>query len=373
MSNNVIEINLETFKNNLNAIRTHIEASNPAINFCLPVKADAYGHGIVAISKAAEKFVDYFGVACLEEGQILRQNNINKPILVFGAFSDEDIAGLVNNNLEITISSKQKADHLAKFCQTNNLSCKVHIKVDTGMGRVGVRVESAKALIDYVCKNPTLQLVGLYSHLASSDECDASFTEFQISEFKKVVAYTKKVDPNITCHIANSGAICNYPDSYFDMVRPGILSYGYFPSDKITYGFLSNIKPCYTLKSKIVFFKTMEKNQSISYNRTYFTKNFTRVVTLPIGYGDGYRRILSNTGNVIIRGKKHTISGTICMDMLMIDIGTHGEAYVGDEVILIGNHNDEAITIEDLANKCQTNVYEILCGFTSRVPRHYVS
>lgn len=368
MSNSLIEINLNTFKENLKAIRAHI---GNTIKFCLPVKADAYGHGIIPIAKEAENLIDYFGVACLEEGQILRQNNINKPILVFGAFSDEDIAGLVNNHLEITISSKQKADQLAKFCQTNNLSCKVHIKVDTGMGRVGVRTNSAKALIDYVCKNPTLQLVGLYSHLASSDENDISFTEFQISEFKKVVAYTKNIDPNIMCHIANSGAVCHYQDSYFDMIRPGILSYGYFPRNKITSGSLGAIKPCYTLKSRVVFFKTMEKNKSISYNRTYFTKSFTRVVTLPIGYGDGYRRILSNTGNVIIRGKKYTISGTICMDMLMVDIGNHGESYVGDEVILIGSQNNEIITIEDLAIKCHTNIYEILCGFTSRIPKLY--
>lgn len=368
MSNNIIEINLSTFKENLKAIRAHVGNN---IKFCLPVKADAYGHGIISIATAALDLVDCFGVACLEEGQALRQNNINKSILVFGAFSNEDIAGLVKNNLEITISSKQKAESLIKFCQTNNLTCKVHIKVDTGMGRVGVRVESAKTLINYVYHETTLQLVGLYSHLASSDENDTSFTEFQLDEFKKIATYAKNIDSNIMCHIANSGAVCHYPDSYFDMIRPGILSYGYFPRDKITAGDLSAIKPCYTLKSKVVFFKTMEKNKSISYNRTYFTKDFTRVVTLPIGYGDGYRRILSNTGNVIIRGKKYTISGTICMDMLMVDIGTYGEAYVGDDVILIGSQNNEVITLKDLAIKCQTNVYEILCGFTSRVPRHY--
>lgn len=372
MSNNLIEINIGNFKDNLKAIRAHIDASNQSIKFCLPVKADAYGHGIIPIAKAAEEFVDYFGVACLEEGQLLRQNNINKPILVFGAFSDEDIAGLVNNTLEITILSKQKAEKLVKFCQINNLKCKVHIKIDTGMGRVGVRVESSRDLIDYVIHEQTLQLVGLYSHLASSDEDDVGFTEFQINQFKKIVAYAKNIKPNITCHIANSGAVCDYPESYFDMIRPGILSYGYFPRNKIMSGALSNIKPFYTLKSKVVFFKTMERNKSISYNRTYFTQNFTRVVTLPIGYGDGYRRILSNTGNVIIHSKKYTISGTICMDMLMVDIGPQGEAYVGDEVILIGTQGNEIITIEDLAAKCHTNVYEILCGFTSRVPKKYI-
>lgn len=371
MSNSIIEIDTQRFTDNLQAIRLQINFNSNGAKFCLPVKADAYGHGLIKIATIAEPFVDYYGVACLEEGIFIRNAHITKPILVFGAFSDEDIPGLVKNNLEITVSSPLKADHLAKFCEHNNLTCKVHIKIDTGMGRVGVRVDSAKSLIDFVVKTPRLKLTGLYSHLACSDEDEREFTNYQIAEFKKIVSYVRAIDPNIICHIANSGAVCDYPNAYFDMVRPGILSYGYFPKEKITTGLLSKIKPCYTLKSKVVFFKTMKENQSISYNRTYFTSNFTRVITVPIGYGDGYRRILSNTGNAIIRGKKHTISGTICMDMLMIDIGDNGVAYINDEVILIGTQGDETILIEEVAKKCSTNVYEILCGFTSRVPRIY--
>lgn len=373
MSSNIIEIDINIFKNNLQAIRAHINLISPKTKFCLPVKADAYGHGLVKMALLAEPFVDYYGVATLDEGIVLRNSGIIKPILVFGAFSDADIPGLVRNNLEITVSSTFKAENLAKFCNEYNLTCDVHIKVDTGMGRVGVRVDNANRLIDLVNNNPALTLVGVYSHLACSDENDSKFTLHQLSEFAPVVTYAKSIKPSILCHIANSGAVCYYPNSYLDMIRPGILSYGYFPKEKITTGKLSQIKPCYTLKSQVVYFKTMEKNLGISYNRTYITPTFTRIVTLPIGYGDGYKRALSNIGNVIIRGEKYTISGTICMDMLMIDIGPDGEAYVGDEVILIGHQGKENIDLEEVAKKCTTNVYEILCGFTSRVQRHYNS
>ena len=372
MSNNVIEIATNTFKNNLNAIRAHINLISPKTKFCLPVKAEAYGHGLVKMSLIAEPFVDYYGVSALAEGVALRHAKITKPILVFGAFCNENIPGLVKNNLDITVSSRLKAENIAHFCQENKLTCNVHIKIDTGMGRVGVRVDSAKALIDFVHETKELILTGLYSHFACSDEEDTTFTQEQITEFNKIFSYAKSINPTIICHIANSAAVCHYPESYFDMVRPGILSYGYFPKDKITTGVLNTINPCYSLKSKVVFFKTLEKGKSISYNRTYTTPCFTRVVTIPIGYGDGYRRILSNIGNVIINGHKYTISGTICMDMLMVDIGPTGEAYVGDEVVLIGSQGNEATPLEDLALKCQTNVYEVLCGFTSRVPRIYI-
>lgn len=372
MSNTVIEINIAQFVQNLKAINQHIHSSHNKVKFCLPIKADAYGHGLVAMAVLAQPYIDYFGVACLEEGAQLRESGITKPILVFGAFSDDDIPGLVKHKLEITVSSKTKADLVASFCRETGQTCKVHIKVDTGMGRIGVRLENAADLINVVINKSELELVGVYSHLASSDELDRTFTIDQINKFTGLVKYVKAINPQIICHIASSGAVCYYLDSYFDMVRPGILSYGYFPLNKIDVGPLSVIKPCYSLKSKVVFFKTVDKNQSISYNRLYTTKEFTRVVTIPVGYGDGYRRILSNTGNVLIRGHKYTISGTICMDMFMVDIGSTGEAFVGDKVVLIGAQDNEEILINDLANKCQTNIYEILCGFTKRVPRTYI-
>lgn len=372
MSNSVIEINTRIFLNNLQVIRSHIDLINPDTKFCLPVKADAYGHGIIKIAMLAEPLVDYFGVSCLDEGMVLREHGITKPILVFGAFCNEDISGLVKNDLDITVSSLLKAQELAEFCAKNETNCKVHLKIDTGMGRVGVRPENAQNLIDFVLEIRDLQLIGVYSHLACSDEEDREFTNQQIAEFMAIVTYVKAINPNIICHIANSGAVCDYEETFLDMVRPGILSYGYFPRENNLQGLLGAIKPCYTLRSKIVYFKTMQNGQSISYNRSYFTHSFTRVVTIAIGYGDGYKRCLSNIGSVIIRGKKYTISGTICMDMLIVDIGADGEGYVGDSVTLIGEEGNHMIRIEELAVKCGTNVYEILCSFTNRVPRIYI-
>jgi alanine racemase len=391
MHYSIIEIDSKQFVQNLNAIRMHtnqavsVAVSNNAtssitgtpkrsVKICLPVKANAYGHGLVGMAHLAKDHVDYLAVACLDEGVILRQSGINIPILVFGAFSEQQIEGLIKYNLEITISSLLKAKLINEYCHKHNLTCKVQIKVDTGMNRVGVRVENALNLIQYVLSHKAhLQLTGVYSHLANSDEVDSAITYDQIEEFTKLVHAVKQIDPQITCHIANSGAVCYYPEAYFDMVRPGILSYGYFPGPVIDQFPLNQIRPCFKLKSQVSYFKVVAAGQGISYDHRYITKAKTRVVTVPVGYGDGYRRALSNYGEVLIRGKRYTISGNICMDMFMVDIGPRGESYVGDEVVLIGQQGEEEITLETVAYKCNTIVYEILCGFNNRIPRIYLS
>lgn len=387
----VIEINSQQFINNLQAIRAHINTRNrinddkdniqafaihmSKTKICLPVKANAYGHGLVGIAKLAQPYVDYLAVSCLDEGITLRQHGIDKPILVFGAFNKGEIAGLIANNLEITVSSQYKAEQLASHCQATNQVCKVHLKIDTGMNRVGVKVTSARGLFECVQLYPQLQLTGVYSHLASSDSDDPTFTLEQIASFKSIVDYAKSINPDIICHLANSGGVCYYPGAYFDMVRPGILSYGYFSGRKIhtiTASPLNQIKPCFSLKSRIIYTKMVDKYKGISYNHTYTTKQYTRVVTVPIGYGDGYRRILSNMGEVLIQGKKYTVAGSICMDMLLVDIGPNGQGRVEDEVVLIGCQGNEEITLASVADKCNTIIYEVLCGFNDRIPRIYI-
>ncbi|MFN8769607.1 MAG: alanine racemase [Neisseriaceae bacterium] len=367
-----IEIKKNTFINNICVTRNWISKFKPEVKYCLPVKANAYGHGLIEIARLAQNYVDYFGVACLDEGAKLRTSGIDKPILVFGAFSELQVGGLIQYNLEITISSLYKAKLVSEFCEVRGLIAKVHIKIDTGMNRVGVRVESAKELIDFVCENKCFELVGIYSHLACGDLIDDEYTLMQIDLFSLCCNYARKQAPNIICHLSNSAGVINYPGSLFDMVRPGIMSYGYSPSDGAFPAELSGIKPCLSLISEITYFKVVKENQGISYNHKYITKGTTRVVTIPIGYGDGYKRALSNIGEVIIRGKKYTISGNICMDMLMVDIGIDSVAYVGDEVILIGTQGDEEILLQDVANKCNTISYEILCGFNDRILRVFV-
>ena len=374
MDLNVIEVNSSQLITNLQSIRTWVNAThNKPVKLCFPVKANAYGHGLVDIAKIAEPYVDYLGVADKSEAQILRENNINCPVLLFGAFDYENVAWVIQHKVEFTIASFEKAKKVQNICAQLGAKCKVHIKIDTGMNRIGVNVNNAWELIEFVHNAPEFELVGVYSHLACSEEEDPSTTLAQIDSFSKLVTKIKVlINPNIICHLANSGGVCYYPQSYFDMVRPGILGYGYFPRNKLDNYQLNQIKPCFTLKSHVIYFKGVDKNQGISYNHTYITPNRTHIATIPIGYGDGYRRMLSNCGEVLIHGHKYKIVGNICMDMLMVDIGAHGKSVVGDEVILIGKQGDEAITLENVALKCNTITYEILCAFTARIPRIYL-
>jgi alanine racemase len=368
MHDTYIEINQSKLIHNILSIRNFISQYNQNLKICVPVKANAYGHDIKLVTKILEPYADYFAVALISEAKLLRDIGIKTPILVFGAYSDIQIQELVNNNdIEITISSMHKARLIHDYCKLHNKLVKVHIKIDTGMLRIGVKPSSAKELIDYIFYQcPQIHLIGVYSHLANSENKDDDFTYEQIRKYTKIAKYVKSLDAGIICHLANSGGVLNYPSSYFDMVRPGILTYGYFPSTISDYPI--SIYPILSLKSRISYFKVVEKGSGVSYNHTYFTTQDTRIVTIPIGYGDGYRRCLSNIGSVIIRHKLYKISGNICMDMLMVDIGDN-EAYVGDEVILIGSDGIYHITVEDLARICNTIVYEILCGFNMRIPR----
>lgn len=362
----IIKINSHQFVKNLIAIRAQIGKNS---KLCLPVKANGYGHGLVEIATSAENYVDYFAVSCLEEGKELIHNAICKPILVFGTFENEQIPELVANNLEVTIASLEKAEELSKFCTQLNTNCKVHIGVDTGMNRIGVGMANATALIDYVLAQPKIELIGVYSHFAASDGLDPFLTKQQIELFSKIADYIKSRKPEVICHLANSGGVAYHPESYFDMVRPGLMSYGYFPAQAIESGPLSMIAPCFSLVTRVSYFKTVPKGQGISYSHRYHTEGITNIVTLPIGYGDGYRRGLSNLGQVLIHGKKYPIVGSVCMDMMMVDLGEDGQAEVGDEVVLIGHQGDQEILLNELADKLNTINYEILVGFNDRIPR----
>ena len=363
-----IIIDSKVFKNNLLSIRLYI---GEKIKICLPVKANAYGHGIEGISKLAEPFVDYLAVSCLNEGVSLRNIGIKKPILVLGAIDEEQIPGLIKNDLETTISSLYKAKLVSDFCRKIGRTCKIHTKIDTGMNRIGIKAKNAPYLIDFVLAEKSLDLIGIYSHLAESGNTDKSFTVSQIESFHQIADYAKSRKNDIICHLANSEGLCYFPESYFDMIRPGILSYGYFTGEKITTDPLSQIKPCFTLKTKVTYFKAIEKGESVSYDRKYKANELVRIATLPIGYGDGYRRTMSNKGSVLVRNNKYPIAGTVCMDMTMIDIGSKGTAYVGDEAVLIGKQGNKEISLGDIASICDTNYYEVLCNFNERIPRIY--
>lgn len=360
-----IEIDLSQFKKNIRILKHYLGKTK----LCLPIKANAYGHGLCPIAKAAqEERVDYLAVAHLKEAIALRKEAISLPILVLGAIHEDQIADLLEWNVEISLSSKFKAELVAQKCREMGKKCRVHVEIDTGMQRTGVRPETAFSLLSYLKNIPHFEIAGIYSHLAKGEIPEDPTTLKQIETFRHLADSLMMQENSPLFHLANSQGVALFPSSYFNMVRPSLLTFGYLPSH--TPQQLLSISPFFSLKSKISYFKVVEKGEGISYGHSYITSQRTRIVTIPIGYGDGYRRALSNKGSVLIRGKKFPIVGTICMDQLMVDIG-NSEAYVGDEVVLIGKQDKEEISLTEIAKLCDTIPYEVLCFFNERIPRVY--
>ncbi len=360
-----VEIDINRLQLNISIVRNFIGKSL----YCLPVKANAYGHGLEKIAKASlEAGVDFLAVACLQEGVLLRKAGIESPIIVFGAFHENQIEDLIRYDLQFSISSQLKARWVKEVCEKIGKTCQVHIEVDTGIQRTGVRPATALFLLEYIYSSPVFEPVGIYSHFATGDGPGHPFVYHQIELFNELKRHPDLVDKKLIWHLANSGGTAYYPESHFDMVRPSLLTFGYL-MDELPSA-LSGIAPCFSLKSHVSYFKVVEKGKGISYDHTYTTEKESRIVTVPVGYGDGYPRALSNKAEVLIRGKRYKIAGTICMDQFMVDIG-NDEVFVGDEVVLIGTQGEEQITAKHLATLCDTNPREILCLLNNRLPRKF--
>lgn len=360
-----IEIDLGQFKRNLLLLKNIISP----VRLCLPVKANAYGHGLASMALAAEEAgVDYLAVAHLSEAIKLRQALIKIPILVLGAIHEEQIPDLLAYDLEFTLSSSFKASLVAKKCHALKKRCRVHIEVDTGMRRTGMLPKTALELFSSLKDNPYFDIVGIYSHLATGTHAQDPIALSQINSFKELINLLPASKTLIT-HLANSSGTLFFPSAYFDMVRPALIAFGYIP-DSVDKQF-EKLAPCFSLKAKVSYFKVVEKGQGISYGHSYTTQQKSRIVTIPVGYGDGFRRDLSNRGSVLIRGQRFPIVGTICMDQFMVDVGDNS-IYVGDEAVLIGKQGDQEITIKEIAALCNTIPYEILCLFNDRMPRVYI-
>jgi alanine racemase len=361
-----IEINLAQFKKNIAIVR---KALTRGARLCLPVKANAYGHGLVPMAKAAEEaLVDYLAVAHLQEAVVLRHTGIKTKILVLGAIHEEQIEDLLTYELDFSVSSAFKAQLVAEKCQSLKKRGRVHLEIDTGMRRTGMRAETALSLFTSLIKNPYFDIVGIYSHLATGSDSLDMVALAQIDAFKKLMQNAIFKGHNLIFHMGNSLGLVHFPHAQFDMVRPALLCFGYL-SDHAPSSF-AGIAPCLSLKAKIAYFKLVEEGEGVSYGHTYRAKKQSRIITIPVGYGDGYRRALSNRGAVLIGGKRFPIVGTICMDQFMVDIGEYS-AYVGDEVVLIGRQGEEEISVNELARLCDTIPYEILCLFNERIPRVY--
>ena len=366
------EISLKRLTNNFEIVRSLVGSS---VKVMAMVKANAYGHGIKQVSEEMLKAgAHYLGVAYLEEAVYLRRCGIEAPILVCGAINTDQIEGFLINNIEITSSSIDKSTAISAAAKKLGKTASVHLKIDTGMERIGVHWYNAEKFIQYTLDLPNVSVKGVFSHLAKA-ESDQSFTDQQIARFEKVANFMarKNVLPELM-HMANSAAIIGSPGSHFTMVRPGIMLYGYNPFGYDPYRDFNGrrLLPAMSFKTKVSYFKVTQSDTGISYNHTYVTKNQSRIVTLPVGYGDGYNRLLSNKGEVVIRGRSYPVIGTVCMDQVMVDIGKDGTAYNGDDVLLFGHMNGQTIPLETLCGKIGTITYEFLCNIGSRVPRIYV-
>ncbi|HEY2810849.1 MAG TPA: alanine racemase [Rhabdochlamydiaceae bacterium] len=362
-----IEIDVRQLKKNIALVKSHIGKSL----YCLPVKANAYGHGLCPIGKITEEAgIDYLAVAHLQEAVRLRQAQVRIPILVLGAIHEDQIPDLIDWNLEFTISSRFKAECVAKECKKLNKKCRIHLEVDTGMQRTGMRAATARELFNYLKTVESFDIVGVYSHLATAEHSLDAFAQKQVEEFYTLMQQPPFHQQSLIRHLANSGGTLFFPQAHLDMVRPSLVTFGYLPKEHPPSW--AEIAPCFSLKAKISYFKVVSSGSGISYGHSHITPKQTRIVTIPVGYGDGYRRCLSNRGSVLIRGRRFPIVGTICMDQFMVDIGDQ-EVYVGEEAVLIGKQNDVSISLMEMAELCGTIPYEILCLFNERIPRVYIN
>jgi alanine racemase len=361
------EIDLGAVRYNLGAVRTMLDSD---VKVMAVVKANAYGHGIERVGRELiAGGVDYLGVATVDEALILRGMDAEIPILVLGSVLTEEARAAVDNNITLTLCNRALLNTLSNIVVNSDLIPKVHIKVDTGMGRLGVWHEEALEFITEVKARGNMEIEGVYTHFSSAGR-DKTATRTQIRDFEKVIndMESRGIDVRYR-HASNSIAVVDWKSAHLNLVRPGILFYGVYPKR----GFSRDLelKPVMSLKTRIVHLKDTPAGRSISYGRTYITQKDTRIATIPIGYADGYGRILSNKARALVRGRFVRVAGIVTMDQTLLDVGHVKGVSIGDEVVLIGQQGRSEISIERIAKLAGTIPYEILSQITDRVPRIY--
>ena len=363
------EIDLGAVAHNIGTIKEHI---GPQTKLMAVIKADAYGHGAVPVAKTAiAQGVEYLGVAIAEEAIELREAGIMIPVLVLGTsipnYGEEE---LIRLNIAQGICDLDLAQALNRAAARVGKRAVVHLKVDTGMGRLGILPESGVAFVEELQKLPHIEMEGIYTHFAASDAADKSYTEEQFARFRCLVDQlaARGIKPPLQ-HVANSAALVELPHMSLNMVRPGIMLFGVYPG--IAGKEIVVIRPTMSLKSRIVHWKKVEAGTILSYGLTYATAEATTIATVPIGYADGYRRHLSNKAYALVNGARVPQVGRICMDQCLFDVGKVPGVKCGDEVVLIGSQGDDEITLTELADLAGTIPHELAVGLTKRVPRVY--
>jgi alanine racemase len=355
-----LEVNLPQLRKNLQAIRAHVAPAK-----VMPmVKANAYGHGVDGLAPFIEPDVDYFGVALVEEGIHLRQLGITKPILVAGGTLTEQIPLFLEYDLILTASSPELLAAAESAAESTNKQLTAHLKIDTGMERVGVHEYEAISFLEQSLQCKHVLIEGIYTHFANSEDPQLTHARQQLERFQEVLRfYEKRSLPTPIRHMSNSAAVLQFPESHMDMVRPGVMFYGIYP---VGVEHTVEIAPILKWHSQVAFSKITLPGRPVSYGSLWQSDVPTRIVTIPCGYADGYFRRMTNQAQVIVNGKKYPQVGRICMDQFMVNLGDD-EAQVGDGVVLLG----DGITAYDLANWAGTNEYEVLTNISARVPRLY--
>jgi alanine racemase len=375
-----LEVNLSQLKQNLENIRAKVA---PAKVLAV-LKANAYGHGVDGVAPFIAPFADYIGVAIAEEGIHLRKMGITTPILVMGGTLREQLPDFLDYDLTLAASSLDLLNAADQLAESARKRLKVHLKIDTGMERIGVREYEAEALVEKsLACSQFVEVEGIFTHFANSEVLESTSlpsvtsklvdskkvpASLQLERFQEVLSiYGKRSEPHPAIrHMANSGATLSLPESYYDMVRPGVLFYGVYPERDIERTI--EVKPAMTWKSKVVYSKVTQPGRSVSYGSLWQAEAESRIVTVPCGYADGYFRRMTNQTRVIIKGKSYPQVGRICMDQFMVNVG-RDDVNVGDEVTLMGN----GIAPEELADWAGTNEYEVMTNISARVPRVFVT
>lgn len=363
-------VSLDAIRDNIKKGRKLLE---PGTKLMAVVKADAYGHGAVPVAQAIDDLADAYAVAIPEEGAELRQAGITKPILVLGYTAPELAALAIRHGIMLSVFQSETAKAYGKIARELGMTAKVHIKLDTGMSRIGYLCnEESLADIERIAELPDVKIEGMFTHFAKADEADKSFAREQYRKYMEFAGQLEQKGVRLPVrHVCNSAGIIDLPESDLDMVRFGITMYGMYPTDDVTKERLS-VTPAMELKTHISFIKTLPSGVGIGYSSTFVTDRETRVATLPVGYGDGYPRGLSNMGRVLVHGKSAPILGRICMDQCMVDVTDIPEAAQGDAVTLMGRDGEDFISAEEIGATVGNSFhYEVVCDIGKRVPRVY--
>ncbi|HMK38684.1 MAG TPA: alanine racemase [Bacteroidota bacterium] len=362
-------VSLEAFRHNIGCVRSYCGKTT---RIMAVVKANAYGHGMLELSvQAIREGVDALAVARVREALEIRESGILHPLLVFEVPPDALIDAALAAGIELSVSTVEGARAISGAASAGRGTAPIHVKVDTGMGRLGFSDATAPEEIASVLRLPHLELAGIYSHFATSEDPDQTFALSQLTRFHEVIERLRRMGIEAPLkHMANSGAVVSMPGSHLDMVRPGIMLYGYLPSPSMPGRF--PLRPVMSLVSTISMLRTVGDGTSISYGRRYTTKGSTTIATVPAGYADGYSRLLTNRASALIRGNLYPVVGTICMDHLMIDVGRDTPCQAGDTVTLIGSDGNRSISAWDIASTLGTIPYEVTSLITDRIPRVFV-